>query len=93
MKKEKIKREKIKLDNSFVQTDYGPWDYKGETYIKVDDIQRHGDGQEHDTIVKRKSDGKFFKFSWCYFPDSCGEPYEFDTNMTEVFPKTTTKYE
>jgi len=80
-------REIIKIDESFGdQTGQGPWDYKNEIYSKINEVKRHGDGQETDVIVQRKSDNKYFKFTWTYFPDSCSDDYEFDNELCEVFP-------
>jgi len=52
----------------------------------------HCDGQGTDVIVKRESDGKYFKFTWIL---SFSETYHMDDEMLEVFPKTikTIKYE
>ena len=92
MAKEKIIREKVQLDKSIDQT--GNSFQCGEDFYKqVDEIERHGDGQEHDIIMKREKDGKFFKYSWCYFPDSCSEAYDFDTEMVEVFETTKITYQ
>jgi hypothetical protein len=47
------------------------------------------DGQGHDVIVKRTSDGKFFKYFWML---TFSEKYYFSDEMKEVFPKTITTY-
>lgn len=92
-KRKKIEdREKIDLDESFDdQTAGGPWEYRGEIYEKVDEIKEFGDGEEHNVIVRRRSDGSYFTFCWCYF-HSMGD-YEFDNRMIEVFLKETVTYE
>ena len=87
-------REKIKIDESFGdQTSYGPWVYKDEMYVKINESSSCGDGQEHNVIVQRESDNKYFKFTWTYFPDSCSSDYEYDDCLIEVFPKTSIIYE
>ena len=92
MAKEKIIREIVPLDKSIDQTS-DAFKCNNEYYRKVDVIERHGDGQESDVTMRRDSDGKFFKYTWCYFPDSCGTAYDFDTEMVEVFEKTKITYE
>lgn len=93
-KKETIEREIVKIDDSFEdQTSRGPWEFKGETYDYITESEKFGDGVETSVIVQRRSDEKYFRFCYCYFPNSCGESYEFDTELEEVFPKASVVYE
>lgn len=90
-----MKREIIKIDEDEFedQTGYGPWEWEGEVYDKVAEFPNtHCDGQGTDVIVKRQSDGKFFKFTWIL---TRSENYHMDDEMTEVFERTivTTIYE
>jgi hypothetical protein len=74
-------------------TSHGPWRLKGKTYKFIEDFpSRDCVGKCHNVIVQRKSDNKFFKFTWFYDSDN---NYYYDDTLEEVFPKTitTTKYE
>ena len=85
-------KEKIKINENFGdQTSHGPWNYEGNEYKLVDDTEKFGDGVEHTTILQRKSDGKYFKMEWCWFPTD-GD-YEFATELMEVLQKVSVKYE
>lgn len=68
------------------------WIVRDETYNHVETIRtdEFSDGESWDTIVKRHSDGKFFK--WHCWESSHGYVMEDGKNkMVEVFPKTITK--
>jgi len=65
----------------------GPWEIKGETYTYIEDSLSSADGEGHDVIVKRESDGKFFMFGWFL---SFSQNYYFDGFFKEVFPKEVT---
>ena len=82
-------RERINLTEDFEdQTGYGPWDYEGEIYTKIDSFPDNNcDGQCTRVIVQRESDGKFFEFTWML---SFSENYHMDDEMVQVFPKTIT---
>ena len=73
-------------------TGSGPWEIKGETYTFIEDKLSSADGEGHDVVVKRESDGKFFMFNWFL---SFSENYYFEGDFKEVFPKeiTITVYE
>lgn len=83
-------RERYNLDEELWGdfTSSGPWEYNGETYEFVEDYpSRDCDGECHNVVVKRKSDGKYFQFEWQYD----GGNYYFENELTEVFPKTITR--
>ena len=46
-----------------------------------------GDGESHTVVVQRKSDGKYFEFSWSYYRDE----YYYEEEWCEVKPKVITK--
>lgn len=86
-------REVVKLTNEelkyFDFTSGDEWELRQEKYEYVKTIRTDhlSDGESWDTIVKRESDGKFFKWG-CW--DS-GEDYVMehgDNCMIEVFPET-----
>jgi hypothetical protein len=63
----------------------------GEMFDYVTTLENNKcDGQGHDVIVKRTSDGKFFKYFWML---TFRQEYYFGDEMKEVFPKTKTIYE
>lgn len=89
-------REKIKLTEEELEdfdfTDGTQWELRGEIYDYVTTIRtdQYSDGESWDTVVKRKSDGKFFKWN-CW---DAGREFLMesgDNSMEEVFPKTITK--
>lgn len=93
MKKDTRVRETIKCsrDDFGDFTDFGPWEYNGEVYKKIDDyLIGDCDGESHAVITLRKSDKKYFKHTWCR---SDSGKYYFSDGLIEVFPKTVTKYE
>jgi hypothetical protein len=84
-----MEREVISIDEEEFgdQTGSGPWEWEGQTYTKVTDIPNNNcDGKGTDVIIKRESDGKFFKFTWIL---SFSENYYMDDEIVEVFPKQT----
>jgi hypothetical protein len=85
-------RERINIEDEDAfgdQTGNGPWELNGETYTFVTEIEHNKcDGQCTDVIIKRESDGKYFKFTWML---SFSENYYFDDEIVEVFPKQTIK--
>ncbi len=82
----------INIDDWGDFTGKGPWSNKGETYSFVEDKpSRDCDGDCHNIIVKRESDGKFFKFYWWWHPSSGDYIFE-EHFLTEVFLKTTITY-
>ena len=96
-----MERENIDFDN---ETMHELWDgvyYKdssveimGETYTHIDEINTsdYSDGESHDYIVQRKSDGKYFTFNVWYAGDNNGYIFsDGEHSLTEVFPKTITK--
>jgi hypothetical protein len=68
-------------------TGNGPWEISGQTYTFVDDVLVSGDGEAHDVIVQRQSDGKYFKFGWCL---SWSQNYHYDPHWREVEPQVVT---
>ena len=66
------------------------FEFEGDTYEQVDKINTsdYSDGESHDYIVKRGSDGKYFKFNVWDAGDHNG--YIFSDGdefpMEEVFP-------
>lgn len=60
--------------------------YGGEIYTTVDIVYRRNcDGECGDWIIKRESDGKYFKIDWW---EGGNDGYEFHGNkIIEVFPK------
>ena len=87
-------REVIEITEDFDdQTGYGPWEYQGEVYNKVNQYPDNNcDGQCTRVIVQRESDGKYFEFTWML---AFSQTYHMSDEMVEVFPKkiTTTIYE
>jgi hypothetical protein len=70
-------------------TGSGPWEIRGETYKFVEDYpSRDCDGECHNVVVKRKSDGKYFQFSWVY--TNSGR-YYYEPEWEEVKQKKITK--
>lgn len=61
------------------------YEFKGDIYEQVDkiDTSRYSDGPSWDYIVKRKSDGKFFKFNVWDAGDHNGYIFE-DEYLEEV---------
>ena len=101
--KKDLKREKIKLTKEelkdFDFTGGNVWELRGETYKFVEKIRtdKYSDCPSWDIVVKRDSDGKYFKWNCWDAGDhngyimSDGDEYQIE----EVFPKTitTTIYE
>lgn len=70
------------------------WKLRGEKYCFVEKIRtdQYSDGPSWDTVVKRESDNKFFKWNCWDAGDHNGYMMEDGENyMEEVFPKTITK--
>jgi len=93
----KLKREKIKLTYEVM---FSLWDgvYHKDSSVKLnDDIYTHidkintsekSDGESHDYIVQRKSDGKYFKFNVWDAGYNNGYIFSDETNtLEEVFPE------
>jgi hypothetical protein len=96
----KTNREIVKVtgDDFGDFTGYGPWEVNGEVYEKVTEINTShmSDGESRKVIVKRQSDGKFFKFDWWDAGSHNGYIFcDGGEGLEEVFPKviTTTIYE
>ncbi len=93
MKREKINLSEEELEDFDFTSDSGAWLLRDETYKFVETIRtdEFSDGESWDTIVRRESDGKFFKWN-CWEGGSDGYQMESGDNyMEEVFPKTITK--
>ena len=99
MKREKIKLTPEELENfEFATTGYegDKWQLRGETYSYVDTIRTDemSDGPSWDVVVKRESDGKYFKWNCWDAGDYNGYMMESGDNyMEQVFPKLKTIYE
>lgn len=68
------------------------WELRDETYEFIEEIRtdKYSDGPSWDTIVKRKSDEKFFK--WNCWDASREYVMEYGDNcIKEVFPEIITK--
>lgn len=84
-----IKRETIEIPQEtdeyhFDFGDRASFELKGETYDFVEDYpSRMSDGQDHNYVFKRKSDGKLFKYFWWYSYKSGDYHFE-DREMVEV---------
>lgn len=68
-------------------TSEGPWEIDNETYEFIETYLLSGDGEGHSVIVQRKSDQKFFEFTWL----SWSQNYHYHEEWKEVFPKLVTK--
>jgi len=93
MKKEKINLTEEELEN-FDFTGGRTWNLRGETYDFIEEIRtdKYSDGPSWDIVVKRKSDGKYFKWNCWDAGDHNGYMMESGDNyMEEVFPKIITK--
>lgn len=90
MKKEKIYLTEEELED-FDITGCDEWELRSETYVYVDTTRTDttSDGPSWDTIVKRQSDGKFFKWNcWDTGHQFCME--HGNNYMEETFPKQVT---
>jgi hypothetical protein len=95
MKREKIKFSEEQMFDLWNGVYYKGkvFEFEGDTYTQVDKINTsdYSDGPSHDYIVKRGSDGKYFKFHvWDAgehngYIISDGQEYP----MEEVFPEET----
>ena len=91
-----MKREKIELtENEMEDFDFtggDQWELRNETYDFVETIRtdEFSDGPSWDTIVKRKSDGKFFKWN-CWDTSRDYQMESGDNYMEEVFSELETK--
>jgi len=95
--KQKIEREKVIIDEESFDiydfTGHGPWEIDGETYKFIEDYpSRTSDGEDHNIIMKRDSDGKLFKIFWWWHPSSGDYIFE-DHFLEEVFEKIKITYE
>jgi hypothetical protein len=96
-----MERETINFDNETMHELWNGVYYKGssvkimgEKYIHIDKINTsdYSDGESHDYIVQRKSDGKYFKFNVWDAGDHNGYIFsDGDASLTEVFLKIITK--
>lgn len=70
------------------------YEFKGQTYIhmKTASASDYPDGDSWDFIIKRKSDGKYFKFNVWNAGEHNGYVVE-DEYLIEVFEKQTITYE
>ena len=98
MEREKILLSEKDLYEFDITKKRGTWELFGETYVYIDNIRTdaQSDGPSWDTIVKRESDGKFFKWNCWDAGDYNGYLMESGNNfMTETFPRDiiTTVYE
>ncbi len=64
MKKEYLTIEEEEIDDYTKES--GSWKIKGETYKFIESHRTDGDGEWYEVIVQRKSDKKYFAFSWGY---------------------------
>jgi hypothetical protein len=88
---EKIEREKFTFPESGIEdyTSRGSWEFKGEVYEFVEDYpSRDCDGECHNVVTQRKSDGKYFEFTWML---SRSENYYYTDGWKEVFKEVVTK--
>lgn len=80
-------REMFKVSKDEIDdfTGYGPWEINDEFYEFVEDYpSRDCDGECHNVVVQRKSDGKYFEYSWFY---SYFKNYYYNPEWKEVFRK------
>jgi hypothetical protein len=91
MEKEKIYLTEEELNDFGFTRTFGEWLLRGEKYTYEDEIRtdQYSDGESWDTVVKRESDGKFFKWG-CWDAGSEFVMEHGDNCMVEVFPKTIT---
>jgi hypothetical protein len=68
--------------------DSGSWKIKGETYKYIETNRTDGDGEWFDVVVQRKSDKKYFEFSWGI---SYSQTYHYEPRWREVKPTTIKK--
>ena len=61
------------------------WIIKGETYKFIEDYPSIDcDGECHNVVTQRESDGKYFEFSWIL---TRSENYNYDERWSEVHKK------
>lgn len=92
MKKEKIYLTEEELEDFDFTGGYKgtTWELRGEVYEYVETIRTDemSDGPSWDIVVKRKSDGKYFKWNCWDAGDYNGYLMESGDNyMEQVFPK------
>lgn len=93
MEKEKINLTEKEL-SKFDFTGGSTWELRGETYDFVEKIRtdQYSDGPSWNIVVKRKSDGKYFKWNCWDAGEHNGYMMESGDNyMEEVFPEIITK--
>lgn len=89
MKKETIKLNEVEQEEIDFTSSEGFELDNGEQFDFVESVPNiNCDGQGHDEIYKRQSDGKYFKLFWML---TFSESYRFSDKLEEVFPKTITK--
>jgi hypothetical protein len=93
MEKETIYLTEEELED-FDFTGGSKWELRGEVYDFIEEIRtdKYSDGPSWDVVVKRQSDGKYFKWNCWDAGDYNGYMMESGDNyMEEVSPKTITK--
>lgn len=88
---ENLEREKFTFPESEIKdfTSNDEWEFNGEIYKFVEDYpSRDCDGECHNVVTQRKSDGKYFKFNWLY---SYSQNYYYEEDWVEVFKEVVTK--
>jgi hypothetical protein len=93
MEKERIYLTEEELED-FDFTGGSKWELRGEVYDFIEEIRtdKYSDGPSWDIVVKRQSDGKYFK--WNCWDGGYHNGYMMesgDNYMEEVSPKTITK--
>jgi hypothetical protein len=89
-------REKINLTEEELEdfdfTGGSKWELRGETYNFVERIRtdEFSDGPSWDIVVKRESDGKYFKWN-CWDSGRAYHMESGDNYMEEVYQKINTK--
>jgi len=84
MKREKIKIPEDSKNFEFDFTNRQTFELKGQTYDFIEDYpSRTSDGEDHNFVFKRRSDGKLFKYFWWYSYSS-GSYYFEEREMVEV---------
>ena len=92
MEKERIYLTEEELEY-FDFTGGSVWELGGEVYDFIEEIRtdKYSDGPSWDIVVKRKSDGKYFKWNCWDGGDHNGYIMQHGDNyIEEVFPKTKT---
>ena len=83
-------REKFTVSEEEVDdfTSESTWEINGETYNFVEDYpSRNCDGECHNVVTQRESDGKYFEFFWML---TRSETYRYGEDWKEVTRKEVT---